>query len=321
MSDGLTAAFAKIDKAFGKGAVMRLGDDSRRGVDVISTGSIALDKALGIGGLPRGRIVEIFGPESSGKSTLALHVAANAQRVGTVAYVDTEHALDPVYAAALGVDVDNLLMAQPDTAEQAFEIIEALIDSGEVSAVILDSVAALVSRRELDGDYGDSCVGVIARLLSQACRKLVGRTEKTNTLLLCINQLRMKVGVVYGSPEVTTGGLALKYYSSVRLDARRIETEKQGSDAVGNRTRVKVVKNKCAPPLKQCEFSILYGTGISREVELIDLGIECGVVKKSGSWLSYGETRLGQGRENARLKLVGDAALAAEIEQKIKEQG
>jgi recombination protein RecA len=304
--------------------VLRLGDETHQQLDVISTGSIALDKALGIGGLPRGRICELYGPESSGKSTLALHLVANAQKVGTAAYIDTEHSLDPVYARALGVDVDNLLMCQPDNAEQAFEIVESLIDSGEISVLVIDSIAALSTRRELEGDYGDSNVGLMARLLSQACRKLVGRTEKTNTLLLCINQLRMKVGVVYGSPEVTTGGLALKYYSSVRMDVRRIETEKSGTDAVGNRTRVKVVKNKVAPPLKIAEFSILYGKGISREVELIDIGIDLGLVKKSGSWLSLPMDnaeviKLGQGRDNARQFLIDNVDVAVDLETRIRE--
>ena len=304
--------------------MLRLGDETHQQLDVISTGSIALDKALGIGGLPRGRICELYGPESSGKSTLALHLVANAQKVGTAAYIDTEHSLDPVYARALGVDVDNLLMCQPDNAEQAFEIVESLIDSGEISVLVIDSIAALSTRRELEGDYGDSNVGLMARLLSQACRKLVGRTEKTNTLLLCINQLRMKVGVVYGSPEVTTGGLALKYYSSVRMDVRRIETEKSGTDAVGNRTRVKVVKNKVAPPLKIAEFSILYGKGISREVELIDIGIDLGLVKKSGSWLSLPMDnaeviKLGQGRDNARQFLIDNVDVAVDLETRIRE--
>lgn len=313
----LQDALDKIDKDHGKGAIQRLGDDVHQPVDVISTGSIALDRALGIGGLPRGRVVEIYGPESSGKSTLALHVVANAQRVGAVAYVDTEHAIDPVYAKALGVDVPSLLISQPDCAEQALEIIETLIDSGEVSLIVLDSVAAMVTRRELEGDYGDSNVGLMARLMSQAMRKLTGRLEKTNTLMLCINQLRMKVGIVYGSPEVTTGGMALKYYSSVRLDIRRIETEKTGTEASGNRTRVKVVKNKLAPPLKQAEFSIDFGKGIAHLDELIDFGTELGFIKKSGTWYSYGDVKLGQGKDKASLALADDDALAAEIASKI----
>jgi recombination protein RecA len=278
-----------------------------------------LDKALGIGGLPRGRIVELYGPESSGKSTLALHLVANAQKLGSVAYVDTEYAIDPTYARALGVDVENLLISQPDNAEQALEIIETLVDSGEVSLIVLDSLAALVTRRELEGDYGDSNVGLMARLLSQACRKLTGRLERTNTLLLCINQLRMKVGVVYGNPEVTTGGRAVPYYSSVRLDCRRIQTEKDGDDAVGNRTRVKVVKNKCAPPLRQCEFSIEFGKGISRVGELIDLGVEAKIIAKSGAWYKYGNRQLGQGKDKAGHVLLGDPDLAGEIESKIRE--
>lgn len=278
-----------------------------------------MDKALGIGGLPRGRIVELYGPESSGKSTLALHLVANAQKLGSVAYVDTEYAIDPTYARALGVDVENLLISQPDNAEQALEIIETLVDSGEVSLIVLDSLAALVTRRELEGDYGDSNVGLMARLLSQACRKLTGRLERTNTLLLCINQLRMKVGVVYGNPEVTTGGRAVPYYSSVRLDCRRIQTEKDGDDAVGNRTRVKVVKNKCAPPLRQCEFSIEFGKGISRVGELIDLGVEAKIIAKSGAWYKYGNRQLGQGKDKAGHVLLGDPDLAGEIESKIRE--
>lgn len=304
----------------GVGAIQRLGDDTRREIEVIPTGSIALDRALGIGGLPRGRIVELYGPESSGKSTIALHAVANGQKFGTAAYVDTEYAVDPIYARALGVDVDNLLISQPDNAEQALEIIETLIDSGDISIIVLDSVAALVTRRELEGDYGDSNVGLMARLMSQAMRKLVGRVERTNTLLLCINQLRMKVGVVYGSPEVTTGGVALKYYSSVRLDVRRIETEKSGTEAVGNRTRVKVVKNKLAPPLKQAEFSIDFGKGISRLGELVDLGSECGLIKKSGSWLKYAGTQW-QGRANAitALSEAPDVAAALEAEIRSKE--
>ena len=312
----LDDALARIDKAFGKGAVMRLGDSAQQPIDVIPTGSIALDRALGIGGLPRGRVVEIYGPESSGKTTVALHVVANAQRRGVAAYIDTEHAIDPTYAAALGVDVENMLISQPDNAEQALEIAEALIDSGEVSVLVLDSVAAMVSRRELEGDYGDSHVGVHARLMSQAMRKLVGRTEKTNTLMVCINQLRMKVGVVYGSPEVTTGGMALKYYSSIRLDVRRIETEKTGTDAVGNRTRVKVVKNKLAPPLKIAEFSLEFGVGISRPAEIVDLGVELGILKKSGAWIKYGDLQW-QGRANAMEAVKSDPKLAAELEKSI----
>lgn len=314
----LDEALAKIDKAFGKGAVQLLGADERQQVDAIPTGSIALDRALGIGGVPRGRIVEIYGPESSGKTTVALHIVANAQKLGKVAYIDTEHALDPVYARALGVNVDDLLMSQPDTAEQAMEIAELLIDSGELSVLVIDSIAALVPRRELEGDYGDSNVGLMARLMSQAMRKLVGRTQKTNTLLLCINQLRMKVGVIYGSPEVTTGGLALKYYSSVRMDVRRIETEKSGADAVGNRTRVKIVKNKLAPPLKTAEFSIEFGHGICRASELIDLAVEAGVIRKSAAWLKFGEVQW-QGKPNAVAAVQADPEIMSALEQAINE--
>jgi recombination protein RecA len=273
-----------------------------------------------VGGYPRGRIVEIYGPESSGKSTLALHAVANAQKVGAAAYVDTEHSLDPIYAKALGVDVDSLIISQPDSAEQALEIAELLIDSGELSILVIDSIAALVPARELQGDYGDANVGVMARLMSQAMRKLTGRVSRTDTLLLCINQLRLKVGVVYGSPEVTSGGMALKYYASQRLDVRRIETERTGTEATGNRTRVKVVKNKVAPPLKLAEFSVLYGHGVSHEVELIDLGVELGVVKKSGAWYKYGEVSLGQGQENSRQKLIETPAMALEIETQIRDR-
>lgn len=309
----LRDALSKIDKMYGSGTVQRLGDNSHSDIEVIPTGSIALDRALGIGGLPRGRIVEIYGPESSGKSTVALHVVANAQRLGTAAYVDTEHAIDPVYARALGVDVDNMLISQPDCAEQALEIMEVLIDSGEVSIVVLDSVAAMVPRRELEGDYGDSNVGLHARIMSQAMRKLVGRTEKSKTVLLCINQIRQKVGIVYGSPEVTTGGLALKYYSSVRMDIRRIETEKSGTDAVGNRTRVKVVKNKLAPPLRTAEFSIDFGRGISKCGEILDLGIETGLIKKSGAWLKYDNLQW-QGRANALAILSAEVDIRTKLE-------
>lgn len=316
MADALDAALAKIHKSFGEGSVQRLGDDTHRQMEVIKSGSIALDRALGIGGLPRGRIVEIYGPESSGKSTLALHAVANAQKLGSVAYIDTEHAIDPVYAKALGVDVDNLLISQPDDAEQALEIAELLIDSGQVSMIVLDSVAAMSSRRELEGDYGDANVGVIARLMSQAMRKLVGKVDNTNTLFLAINQLRMKVGVVYGSPETTTGGMALKYYSSVRLDVRRIATEKAGEESTGNRTKVKVVKNKLAPPLKTAEFSIEFGEGISRPAELIDFATDLGLIEKSGSWLKYGELKW-QGKPNAITALKESPELADEIEARI----
>lgn len=312
----LDEAFAKINKAFGTGTVMRLGEDASAKVEVIPSGSIALDRALGIGGYPRGRIVEVYGPESSGKSTLALHAAASGQRVGSVAYIDTEHSIDPVYAAALGVDVEKLIITQPDNAEQALEVAEILIDSGELSVLILDSVAAMVPRRELEGDYGDSNVGLHARLMSQAMRKLTGRVKERNVLFLAINQLRQKVGVVYGSPEVTTGGVALKYYSSIRLDVRRIETEKQGTEAVGNRTRVKVVKNKLAPPLRQAEFSIVYGLGIHRGTELVDLAVDAGVIVKAGPWFKYGELKW-QGKASAVVAVDNVHGLAAEIEGKL----
>ena len=313
----LSDALAKIDKQFGSGAVIRMGDSAPARVSVIPSGSLALDEALGVGGFPRGRIVEVYGPESSGKSTLALHAVANAQKLGSAVYIDTEHSLDLCYAAALGVDVDNLLVCQPDHAEQALEITEALIDSGDVSIVVLDSVAAMVPRREIEGDFGDSNVGLHARLMSQAMRKLVGRVEKTNTLLYCINQLRMKVGVVYGSPEVTTGGVALKYYSSVRLDVRRIETEKSDGEASGNRTRVKVVKNKMAPPLRVAEFSIDYGEGISRASELVDLGVKHSFIAKGGAWFRYADHRW-QGKSAAVEALKGNAAIADELEVLIR---
>jgi recombination protein RecA len=314
----LSEAMAKVDKQFGTGTVMRLGDDAHGRVEVIPTGSLSLDRALGIGGLPRGRIVEIYGPESSGKSTLALHVVANAQKLGTAVILDTEHSVDPLYCRALGVDVDNMLICQPDSAEQGLEVAENLIDSGEVSVLVIDSIAAMVPHRELSGDYGDSNVGVMARLMSQACRKLVGRVEKTNTLLLCINQLRQKVGVIYGSPEVTSGGVALKYYCSVRIDIRKSDLIKDGADAVGNRTRIKVVKNKLAPPLRVCEVDIRYGEGVSREVELLDLGVEYDVLSKSGTWFKYRDRSLGQGKENARLWLTENPETAAEIEAQIR---
>lgn len=316
MSQGLDEAFDNINKAFGKGAIFRLGDDAKESIDVISTGSIGLDRALGVGGVPRGRIVEIFGPESSGKTTLALHIVANAQKAGgTCAVIDAEHALDPSYAGRLGVDVGALLVAQPDTGEQGLEISDTLVRSGGVAVLVVDSVAALVPRAEIEGDMGDSHVGLHARLMSQACRKLTGAAEKTNTTIIFINQLRMKIGILFGNPEVTTGGKALPFYASVRMDVRKIETLKQKDEATGSRTRVKVVKNKCAAPFKTAEFDILWGQGISHESELIDLGLAQGVVKKSGAWFSYGEKQLGQGKENARLKLMEDPALAAEIER------
>jgi recombination protein RecA len=317
----LELALASIDKQFGKGSVMRLGSDERAPVEVIPTGSIALDVALGIGGLPRGRIIEIYGPESSGKTTLTLHAIANAQRAGGIAaFIDAEHALDPDYAAKLGVDTEQLLVSQPDTGEQALEIADMLIRSGAIDLVVIDSVAALVPKAEIEGEMGDSHVGLQARLMSQALRKITGGLSQTKTTAIFINQLREKIGVFFGSPETTAGGKALKFYASVRLDIRRIETLKDGTDAVGNRTRVKVVKNKMAPPFKQAEFDILYGTGISREGSLIDFGVEHGIVKKSGAWYTYDGDQLGQGKENARAFLLTNADIAAEIEQKIKEK-
>ncbi len=315
----LESALAQIDRQFGKGSVMRLGSDERAPVEVIPTGSIALDAALGIGGFPRGRIVEIYGPESSGKTTVALHAIANAQAAGGIAaFVDAEHALDPVYAEKLGVDIDQLLVSQPDTGEQALEIADMLIRSGSIDVIVIDSVAALVPKAELEGDMGDSHVGLQARLMSQALRKLTGALNQTKTTAIFINQLREKVGVFFGSPETTSGGKALKFYASVRLDVRRIETLKDGTVAVGNRTRVKVVKNKMAPPFKLAEFDILYGVGISREGGLIDYGVEQGIVKKSGAWYTYDGEQLGQGKENARTTLREHPELAAEIETKIK---
>jgi recombination protein RecA len=315
----LDTALAQIDRQFGKGSVMRLGSDERAPVEVIPTGSIALDSALGIGGLPRGRIVEIYGPESSGKTTVTLHAIANAQRNGGVAaFIDAEHALDPEYAKALGVDIDALLVSQPDTGEQALEIADMLIRSGAIDLIVIDSVAALVPRAEIEGEMGDSHVGLQARLMSQALRKLTGALSTTNTTMIFINQLREKIGVFFGSPETTAGGKALKFYASVRLDIRRIETLKDGQDAVGNRTRVKVVKNKMAAPFKQAEFDILYGAGISREGSLIDFGVEHEIVKKSGAWYTYEGDQLGQGKENSRNYLINNPKVAEEIEKKIK---
>ena len=317
-SKALATALTQIDKAFGKGSVMRLGDDIRPPVAVIPTGSVALDIALGIGGLPRGRIVEIFGPESSGKTTVALHAVASAQRAGgNAAFIDAEHALDPVYAKALGVDTDNLLVSQPDTGEQALEIADMLIRSGGLDIIVIDSVAALVPKAEIEGEMGDSHVGLQARLMSQALRKITGALSSTGTTAIFINQLREKIGVFFGNPETTTGGKALKFYASVRLDVRRIGGLKDGDQPVGNRTRVKVVKNKMAPPFKQAEFDILYGQGISREGGLLDLGVENGIVRKSGSWYTYGSDQLGQGKENARTFLKDNPELASEIETKI----
>ncbi|MBW1639136.1 MULTISPECIES: recombinase RecA [Microbacterium] len=317
----LESALAQIDKQFGKGSVMRLGSDERAPVEVIPTGSIALDVALGVGGLPRGRIIEIYGPESSGKTTLTLHAIANVQRAGGIAaFVDAEHALDPEYAKKLGVDIDQLLVSQPDTGEQALEIADMLIRSGAIDLVVIDSVAALVPRAEIEGEMGDSHVGLQARLMSQALRKLTGGLNQTKTTAIFINQLREKIGVFFGSPETTAGGKALKFYASVRLDIRRIETLKDGSEAVGNRTRVKVVKNKMAPPFKQAEFDILYGTGISREGSLIDFGVDHGIVKKSGAWYTYDGDQLGQGKENARNFLINNPDIAAAIETQIKQK-
>ncbi|MEY9953168.1 recombinase RecA [Leifsonia sp. EB34] len=314
----LETALAQIDRQFGKGSVMRLGSDERAPVEVVPTGSIALDVALGIGGLPRGRIVEIYGPESSGKTTLTLHAIANAQRAGGIAaFIDAEHALDPEYARKLGVDIDALLVSQPDTGEQALEIADMLVRSGSIDLVVIDSVAALVPRAEIEGEMGDSHVGLQARLMSQALRKLTGALSSTNTTMIFINQLREKIGVFFGSPETTAGGKALKFYASVRLDIRRIETLKDGTEAVGNRTRVKIVKNKMAPPFKQAEFDILYGVGISREGSLLDFGVEHGIVKKSGAWYTYEGDQLGQGKENSRNFLIANADIAAEIEKKI----
>ena len=317
-SKALATALAQIDKSFGKGSVMRLGDESRPPVSVIPTGSVALDVALGVGGLPRGRIVEVYGPESSGKTTVALHAVASAQRAGgNAAFIDAEHALDPVYAKALGVDIDNLLVSQPDTGEQALEITDMLVRSGGLDIIVIDSVAALVPKAEIEGEMGDSHVGLQARLMSQALRKITGALSSTGTTAIFINQLREKIGVFFGNPETTTGGKALKFYASVRLDVRRIGGLKDGDQPVGNRTRVKVVKNKMAPPFKQAEFDILYGQGISREGSLLDLGVDNGVVRKSGAWFTYGEDQLGQGTEKARNFLKDNPQLAAEIEEKI----
>ncbi|WP_411820774.1 recombinase RecA [Hyphococcus formosus] len=319
-SKALESAISQIDKAFGKGSLMRLGDREVVDIESISTGSIGLDIALGIGGLPKGRIIEVYGPESSGKTTLALHVAAEAQRKGgTAAFVDAEHALDPVYAQKLGVNLDELLVSQPDTGEQALEIADTLVRSGAVDVLVIDSVAALTPRAELEGDMGDSLPGLQARLMSQALRKLTGSISKSNTLVIFINQIRMKIGVMFGSPETTTGGNALKFYSSVRLDIRRIGAIKNRDEVVGNQTRVKVVKNKVAPPFKQVEFDIMYGEGISKMGELIDLGVKADVVEKSGSWFSYNSERVGQGRENAKQFLRDNPAIAAEIEAAIRQ--
>ena len=314
----LTTALANIEKQFGKGAIMRLGENVTMNVDKISTGSLSLDVALGIGGVPKGRIVEIYGPESSGKTTIALHIAAEAQKAGgTAAFIDVEHALDPIYAGALGVDIDSLLVSQPDTGEQAMEICEALVRSGAIDVIVVDSVAAMVPRAEIEGEMGDSHVGLQARLMSQALRKLTGSIGKTNTIVVFINQLREKVGVMYGNPETTPGGRALKYYSSVRIDVRRIETIKNGGEFVGNRTRAKVVKNKVAPPFKEAEFDIIFGQGISKVGEILDIGVNMGIITKSGSWFSYGDRRLGQGRDNIKELFMNEPEFAKEVEEKV----
>ena len=316
----LSAALGQIEKQFGKGAVMRMGDvAASRDIDVVSTGSLGLDIALGIGGLPRGRVVEIYGPESSGKTTLTLQVIAEAQKAGGMAaFVDAEHALDPSYAEKLGVDVDELLVSQPDTGEQALEITDMLVRSGSIDVVVIDSVAALTPKAEIEGDMGDSHMGLQARLMSQALRKLTGNIKRSNTMVIFINQIRMKIGVMFGNPETTTGGNALKFYASVRLDIRRIGAIKKGDEITGNETRVKVVKNKMAPPFKKAEFQILYGEGISREAELIDLGVQHGFVEKSGAWYSYGEDRIGQGKDKVREFLKENPDMAAEIEAMLR---
>jgi len=316
----LQTALSQIDKSFGKGTVMRLGDRPEMNVEAIPTGSLALDAALGIGGVPKGRIIEIYGPESSGKTTLALHILAEAQkRGGEVAFVDAEHALDPVYAAALGVDTDNLLVSQPDTGEQALEITDALVRSGAIDAVVVDSVAALVPKQEIEGEMGDTFVGLQARLMSQALRKLAGTIAKTNCVVIFINQLRMKIGVMYGNPETTTGGNALKFYSSVRLDVRRVEAIKEGGNVIGNKTRVKVVKNKVAPPFREAVFEIMYGQGISKWGELVDLAVQMDIVQKSGSWFSMGEERIGQGANSVKEYLINNPDIAEKVEAEVRE--
>ncbi len=318
--NALETALKNIEKNFGKGAVMRMGDKAFSDIDVISTTSLGIDRALGIGGIPRGRVTEIYGPESSGKTTVALHVIAEAQRNGGfAAFIDAEHAFDPVYAKNLGVDLDNLIISQPDNGEQALEILEELVRSGSLDVVVVDSVAALVPRAEIDGEMGDSHVGLHARLMSQALRKLTGVIKKSNTAAIFINQLREKVGVLYGNPEVTTGGRALKFYSTIRMDIRRIDSLKKGTEIIGNRTRVKVVKNKLAPPFKTAEFDILYGEGISAEGDLLDIAVEEGIIKKSGSWFSYEDQRLGQGRDKVRLFLQENPEINEEIKQKVKD--
>lgn len=318
-AQALEAALSQIEKQFGKGSIMKLGSSSITAVDVIPTGSLALDLALGVGGMPRGRVVEIYGPESSGKTTVALHIVAQAQKMGgTAAFIDAEHALDPVYARNLGVDIDELLISQPDTGEQALEIAEALVRSGALDVIVVDSVAALVPRQELEGDMGDAHVGLQARLMSQALRKLTGAVSKSNTCLIFINQIREKVGVMFGNPETTSGGRALKFYASVRIDVRRADVIKVGSEMVGNRTKVKVVKNKVAPPFKQAEFDIMYGKGISVSGNILDLGVELKIIEKAGSWFSYNGERIGQGRENAKDFLEKNPEIMTEIENKIR---
>ena len=317
----LATAISQIEKNFGKGAVMRLGDRPEMNVEAIPTGSLALDAALGIGGVPKGRIIEIYGPESSGKTTLALHILAQAQKQGgEVAFVDAEHALDPDYAAALGVDTDNMLVSQPDTGEQALEITDALVRSGAVDAIVVDSVAALVPKQEIEGEMGDTFVGLQARLMSQALRKLAGTISKTNCVVIFINQLRMKIGVMYGNPETTTGGNALKFYASVRLDVRKVEAIKEGGNVIGNKTRVKVVKNKVAPPFREAYFDIMYGEGISKWGELVDLAVQMDIIQKSGSWFSMGDERIGQGKDSVKSFLMNNPDIAEEVEAKVREQ-
>ncbi|HIR49743.1 MAG TPA: recombinase RecA [Candidatus Avoscillospira avicola] len=315
----LETAIAQIEKNFGKGTVMRLGDKPEMQVDAIPTGSLALDAALGIGGVPKGRIIEIYGPESSGKTTLALHIVAQAQkRGGEVAFVDAEHALDPDYAAAIGVDIDSMLVSQPDTGEQALEITDALVRSGAVDVVVVDSVAALTPRQEIEGEMGDTFVGLQARLMSQALRKLAGSISKTNCVVIFINQLRMKIGVMYGNPETTTGGNALKFYASVRIDVRRIEAIKNGTEIIGNRTRAKIVKNKVAPPFKEAVFDIMYGEGISKWGEMVDLAVQLDIIQKSGSWFSMGDERIGQGRDSVKAYLMNNPEIADQVEAEIR---
>ena len=316
----LDTALAQIEKQFGKGSVMTLGQNVSMNVEHISTGSFSLDEALGIGGVPKGRIIEIYGPESSGKTTVALHIVSECQKLGgTAAFIDAEHALDPIYAKNLGVDIDSLLVSQPDNGEQALEITETLVRSGAIDAIVVDSVAALVPRQEIEGEMGDSHVGLHARLMSQALRKLAGAISKTNCVVVFINQIREKVGVMYGNPETTTGGRALKFYASVRMEVRRVETLKSGSEPIGNRTKVKVVKNKVAPPFKEAEFDIIYGKGISKSGEILDVAVKLEIVKKSGAWFYYGERRLGHGRDNVKEMILNDAPLFKELEVKIKE--